>query len=153
MPMTTDLLTPRRATRADIPACARIVAEWEASTGWLPGRLGADALAGYFEAAIDQREMWVIGDPVAAYASYNPENGQLVALYAADPGAGLGKVLMDHVRTGREALWLTTHAPNERAHRFYYREGFQKTAELPGDPPHEEVPLYRMDWRREPGSG
>ena len=144
--MTTE--TPRRATRADLPACARIIHDWEQATGWMPSDQTppVEVLAGYIDAAFDAREIWVIGDPVAGYASIDPETSKLGAIYIAAPGRGFGKLLMDRAKQGRDHLWLTTHAPNTRAQAFYRREGFVKTADLPGEPPHEAIPLHRMEW-------
>ncbi|WP_158676466.1 N-acetyltransferase [Tessaracoccus sp. OH4464_COT-324] len=39
-------------------------------------------------------------------------------------GSGLGKALLDAVLPGREAAYLWTEVGNERARRFYEREGF-----------------------------
>ena len=139
---------PRMATRDDLRDMARIVADWEAGTDWLPDPPSEDVIADYLHAAFDQREIWVIGQPAHAYASFNPNTDQLGAIYCAAPGSGHGKRLMDRVKVGREFVWLTTHVPNAGAHRFYDREGFVRTGTLPGEPPHEKVPLYRMEWQR-----
>lgn len=144
--MTTDT-APRRAIRADIPACARIVHDWERATGWLTGQTPApDVLAGYIALAFDDREIWVTGDPVAAYASVDPVEGKLGALYCAAPGQGRGVLLLNAAKAGRARLWLTTHAPNTRAQAFYAREGFVPIRDLPGEPPHDAVPLIKMEW-------
>ena len=66
----------------------------------------------------------MIGAPVQAYLSFNPENDQVVALYSRVQGQGLGRTLLDRVREGRDHVWLTTHEPNLAAQRFYHREGF-----------------------------
>ena len=139
---------PRRATRADLTACAQIIYDWEHGTPWMPSdeTPSVEVLAGYIDAAFDAREIWVIGDPVAGYASIDPVEGKLGAIYIASPGQGLGKRLMDQAKAGRSHLWLTTHAPNAGAQAFYRREGFVKTAELPGDPPHGDIPLFKMEW-------
>lgn len=141
-------LQPRRATRDDLHACARIIRDWEQATPWLPsGRSpGVEVLEGYLNDAFDLREMWVIGTPVQGYASIDPASDKLGALYIAIPGQGTGKRMMDQAKVGRDHLWLTTHAPNTRAQAFYRREGFTKTADLPGEPPHEDIPLHKMEW-------
>lgn len=146
MPMTTD--APRRASRADIPACAGIVAAWERATDWLPGETPpAEVIADYIAEAFEAREIWVIGDPVAGYASIDPAACRLGALYCAAPGRGHGKALMDRAKAGRDRLTLTTHEPNIRAQAFYRREGFAVLRRLPGTPPHDSVPLIEMGWR------
>lgn len=140
--------TPRRAARADLPACAQIIHAWEQVTPWMPSDRspGVDVLAGYLNDAFDLREMWVIGSPVQGYASIDPAQDKLGALYIGVPGQGLGQRMMDRAKEGRATLWLTTHAPNTRAQAFYRREGFTKTADLPGEPPHADIPLHKMEW-------
>ena len=141
-------LTPRRATRDDLLACARIISNWEQATAWMPSDRSpsVETLAGYIDAAFDAREIWVIGHPVAGYASFDPKASKLGAIYVGVPGGGIGKALMDKVKEGGSHVWLTTHVPNTRAQAFYRREGFKLTEELPGEPPHEEIGLYRMEW-------
>ena len=146
--MTIEARSPRPATRADLLACAEIVAAWEARNDWMVPGPDAGTLAGYLDAAFDAREIWVIGDPVAGYASVDPQTDKLGALYCAQTGQGLGHLLMARAKSGRDRLWLTTHAPNTRAQAFYHREGFVETAQLPGEPPHEDIPLLRMEWQR-----
>ena len=146
--MTAPFTPPRPATRADVPAMAAIVVAWEGAQDWLPDPPRPETIAGYIDAAFDAREIRVLGDPARAYASVDPQAEKLVALYCARPGQGDGKRLLDAAREGRDFLWLTTHAPNTAAHRFYAREGFVMAGELPPEPPHEDVPLYRMEWRR-----
>lgn len=140
-------MSPRQATRSDIPVLARIVTAWEDAQPALPEPPAAEVIAGYIDAAFDAREIWVIGDPPRAYASYDPETAKLGAIYCAAPGRGDGKALLDQVKTGRDHVWLTTHDFNTKAHRFYAREGFAHTATLPGEPPHDTVPLLRMEWQ------
>ena len=144
------MLQARRATPEDLPACAGIVHDWERMTDWLPAGQtpSVTELTGYLEAAFDAREIWVIGDPVAGYASLNPETSQLGAIYVAVPGRGHGGHLMGCAKTGRDHLWLTTHAPNTRAQAFYRREGFVMGDVLPGAAPHSEIALHRMEWWR-----
>lgn len=139
---------PRLAQRQDIPAIAKIVVDWERGKNWLPEPPPSDVIAGYIDAAFDARRIWVIGTPVRAYASFNPETQQLGAIYCASPGNGDGKMLMDIVKDGQDTVWLTTHEPNTAAHRFYAREGFRHTETLPGTEPHEDVPLFKMEWQR-----
>ena len=80
------------------------------------------------EEAIPLREIWVVGNPVSGYISFNKELSQVVALYSDMPGKGYGKVLLDKVKRGRKYIQLWSHSANEAAHRFYYREGFKDVA-------------------------
>ena len=136
----------RRATRADIPACAAIIADWEAETPYLPERPGAARIAQMIEAAFEARQIWVCGDPVDGYLSLDPESGKIGGLYVARRGAGLGKALLDIAKRGRDVLWLTVFAGNRRAFAFYRREGFRLTSGLPAGG--DGTAVLRMEWQR-----
>ena len=136
----------RRATLDDVPAMAAVLNGWVDATDWFPRVFTAEELEGFVRAAVPLREVWVAGDPVCAYLSYNRETGQVVALYVSVTGQGIGKALLDKVKEGRDALWLTTHAPNVAAQRFYTREGFREVSRHMPEPP-ETVEEIRMEWR------
>ena len=140
----TDL---RRATIEDVPAMAAVLNRWVDRTDWFPRIFSAEELEGFIRAAVPLREVWVTGDPVCAYLSFNAETGQVVALYSAVTGQGVGKALMDKVKEGRDALWLNTHVSNEAAQRFYLREGFQEVSRHMPEPP-EVLEEIRMEWAR-----
>ena len=96
------------------------------------------------EEAIPYRELWVIGNPVSAYVSFNKDISQIVALYSYVPGKGHGKILLDKVKEGREYIQLWSHTANESAHRFYHREGFRKSAyKEKGD---DGIPEIQFKW-------
>jgi N-acetylglutamate synthase-like GNAT family acetyltransferase len=135
----------RRATRDDIPACARIIADWESETDYLPASPGADKIAEMIDKAFDLREIWVSGDPVEGYMSVDPDASQVGGLYLIRRCEGLGKRLLDVAKRGRAFLWLTVFAQNTRAFAFYRREGFRLMSTLPtGD---GGCAVLRMEWR------
>lgn len=138
---------PRRATREDVPAMASVVAQWEAQTAWMDSVFTADELAGFIGDAFDDREMWVCGNPVVAYASFDPHTGKLGALYSLLTGQGIGKALMDQIKQDRDFIWLRTHVPNVAAQRFYVREGFVEVSRHGAQPPHT-VDEIQMAWHR-----
>lgn len=119
----------RPATRADIPAMARIVATWERETDWNPAFASQEVIERALDEAFDTREIWVMGEPAEAYISYDPSREHIGGFYVAPKGQGYGKRLMDKVKEGRNHLTLNTHLPNEGAQRFYRREGFTPVAE------------------------
>ncbi|WHZ34403.1 GNAT family N-acetyltransferase [Sagittula sp. MA-2] len=137
----------RAATPDDMPACARIVHDWETGTGYIQGTPDVDTLTGYLAEAFPVRDMHVAGDPVEGYLSIAPSSNRIGAIYLARPGQGTGKRLMDLAKEGRETLWLTVYAPNTRAQAFYRREGFTETARLDADRD-GAPPMLRMDWTR-----
>ena len=142
----TDAPPIRRATPDDAAACAAVVHGWVTGTSWMPARFSLGELEGMIRNGLPIREIYVVGDPVAGYLSFNPENNQVVGLYTNAPGRGLGKALMDHVKAQNDYLQLWTHEPNTAAHRFYDREGFCRVERNPegGD----GLPELRMEWMR-----
>lgn len=142
-----EVLTLRRATLEDAPACAGIVSGWLIQTPWMQNVPDLVELNEMMTKGIPMREFWVIGDPVAGYLSLEDGINHIHGLYVATPGQGLGKALVDRVKDGRDYLQLWTHGPNTAAHRFYHREGFVTVEEKPegrGD----GLPELRMEWRR-----
>lgn len=143
--MTSDLV--RRARPGDAQTCARIVRTWLDATGWLPQGPTEDQLVDVIAAGIPIRDFWVAGDPVAGYLSLNRETAQVMGLYTEQPGAGIGKALLDRAKDGHDYLQLRSHTPNTAAHHFYEREGFV-TVERDLNDGADGVPEIRMEWRR-----
>lgn len=135
----------RRATEADISACAKVVSTWARQTDWMPDELPQLELEALITHAFPHREIWVAGEPVDCYMSVDPNERKVGALYCLRTGQGLGKLLLDIAKQGRSYLWLTTHEPNKAAQRFYRREGFVETGTESPVPP-ETIPVIRMEW-------
>lgn len=140
----------RAARRGDIPAMAAIVCAWEQETEWMPASVNAAEVEAMLDAAFDARELHVAaeasGGPVAGYISVDPAIAKIGALYIAARGQGWGSRLMGKAKNGRSFLWLQTHQPNQAAHRFYRRHGFEITAELPPDAAGSPA-QYKMEWQ------
>lgn len=146
MPMT-EAHAIRRAGPQDMPACARVVHDWVQQTDWMPKRFTLAEFEEMFAKALPLRDIYVAGNPVTGYLSFDPETARIIGLYTAAPGRGLGKALVDHVKSGRGFVYLHTHRANTGAHRFYRREGFVPIGEIAaGD---DGLPELRMEWRRE----
>ena len=136
----------RRATADDVPACAAVVNGWIDATDWLPRDFPPEDIERQIREALPDREIWVAGDPVAGYLSFDPSASRICGLYTSRPGEGLGKALMDRVKEGRDHIQLWTHAPNLAAQRFYAREGFAATGRV--DAGSDGIAEVRMEWRR-----
>ena len=117
--------TLRRATIHDALACASIVDEWVEKTAKMPRLYDRDQLFNMIRSAIPEREVWVIGEPIEGYISYNPDLLQISALYVKFTGEGLGKTPLDQVKHQHKYLQLWSHEFNTSAHKFYKREGFE----------------------------
>lgn len=146
MPQSYSDFDLRRASTEDAKACSKIVNDWIDATEWLPRHHSRDAIEDMIRSGIPLREFWVAGKPIQGYLSFNVEESQVMGLYTALRGTGVGKALMDRVREGRDWVQLWSHAANTKAHAFYEREGFaivgERAAGIDG------IPEIRMEWRR-----
>ena len=119
----------RLAKSSDAPICAAIVNSWIDKTKWMPRIHPPDLITQMIKDGIPIREFWVIGDPVIGYLSFNVEAQQIMGLYVARPGIGLGRALLEQVKLGKSYIKLWSHSANTAAHRFYLREGFKISVE------------------------
>ena len=120
-----EIYTFRRATIDDQSACALIVNYWIEKTVKMPRLFNKHKLTEMIRNAIPLREVWVIGQPINGYISYNPESPQISALYGNKKGEGRGKILLDQIKSDYKYLQLWSHEFNNSTHKFYKREGFK----------------------------
>ena len=93
-----EIYTLRRATIDDASACALIVDDWIEKTVEMPRLFDKHKLTEMIRNAIPLREVWVIGQPINGYISYNPDLLQISALYVNKKGEGIGKILLDRIK-------------------------------------------------------
>ena len=93
-----EVYTLRRATIDDASACALIVDDWIEKTVEMPRLFDKHKLTEMIRNAIPLREVWVIGQPINGYISYNPDLLQISALYVNKKGEGIGKILLDRIK-------------------------------------------------------
>lgn len=136
----------RRATPEDAAICARIISDWIERTIWMPRTLSQSEIAEIIKDALPMREITLIGAPPMGYLSLNPDTGMIGAIYLDKRGQGLGRMLLEHAKHGRDFLQLWTHEPNLGAQRFYEREGFQQVERNPEG--NDGVAELRMEWHR-----
>ncbi|PZX14857.1 GNAT family N-acetyltransferase [Celeribacter halophilus] len=139
----------RKATRDDIPDMAAIVVGWEKDMPWMPEGPTTDMIETAMDEVFDLRDIHVVSETpsetIVGYMSVDPDTDKIGAIYLTATGQGHGKALIDLAKQGRRFLWLQTHQPNTRAHRFYEREGFKVMGEI--GPDAEGTPAqYRMEW-------
>ena len=140
------ILRPGRI--GDAAACAAILDRWIDDTPWMPRLHGPEAIeAHYREVVIPRRRMFIaeIGGAVAGYLAVDEAEDEITSLYTAAPGAGVGRVLLAAAKSGRAQLSLWTFQANERARRFYRREGFREGAMTPGEN-EEGLPDVQFRW-------
>lgn len=135
----------RRLGAVDAAACADIVMRWIDRTPWMKADDRATVETALREGS-PLREAWGLGTPLKGYISLNVAEGHIGGLYVDQPGQGLGKLLLDRVKQGRDRLELNSHLPNKAAHAFYRREGFAQVGEpWPGSDGIDEI---TMEWQR-----
>ena len=123
--ITIDIHTLRQATIDYASACALIVDDWIEKTVEIPRLFDKHQLTEMIRNAIPLREVQVIGQPISGYISYNPDLLQISALYVNKRGEGIGKILLDRIKSDHKYLHLWSHEFNNSAHKFYRREGFK----------------------------
>ena len=90
--MMTEPVAIRRAGPQDVPGCAKVVNDWIDATDWMARAYEPEVIEGFIRDAFDKREIWISGEPVDAYLSFNPQTSQIGALYCRKTGRGVGKV-------------------------------------------------------------
>jgi putative acetyltransferase len=145
----------RPATKADLPACARIINDYIDATDWLPRVYSHEAIDALFSPGLLEKRAILlaeIGGEAAGYLSM-ADDGMIQALYLAPHarGQGIGRQLLDRARElCPRQLELTVFEPNVDAKRFYEREGFREVPEGRRDDTEEGVPILLMRWRGAP---
>ena len=136
----------RKANISDSNACAEIVHSWVQATSWMPNRFTLAELEILIEEGMPKREIWVVGDPIFAYLSFDRPNNLIAALYSKNPGQGYGRQLINHIKSHSSFLQLWSHSFNSKAHKFYMREGFvtKEFNQLGAD----GIPEIRFEWKR-----
>ena len=138
------IYTLRRATIDDASACALTVDIWIEKTVEMPRLFDKHQLTEMIKNVIPLREVWVIGQPINGYISYNPDSLQISALYVNKGGKGLGKILLDRIKSDHKYLQLWSHEFNNSAHKFYRREGFKfKNRKDRGS---DGIPELQFEW-------
>lgn len=138
--------TIRQATSADISEMAQIIFDWESATEWVPDTYSLQESEDFIREVMPDREMWVAGSPIKGYLSFNPRALRVGMLYCSERGSGIGKSLLDHVKKGRDFIWLTTQERNLAAQKFYRREGFSEIEGVEVEASNA-LPEIRMEWR------
>ena len=139
-----EIYTLRRATIDDASACALIVDDWIEKTVEMPRLFDKHQLTEMIRNAIPLREVWVIGQPINGYISYNSDLLEISALYVNKRGEGRGKILLDRIKSDHKYLKLWSHEFNISAHKFYRREGFKfKNRKDRGS---DGIPELQFEW-------
>jgi GNAT superfamily N-acetyltransferase len=143
------VLTLRRATVADAAAVAEVFLASFQATYEFPLAHTDDEVRGWIrEQLIPRSEVWVADDAGVIVAVMAIQPGMLDQLYVAPDrlGEGIGRRLVDLAKERsptRLSLW--TFQVNDRARRFYERNGF-RAMEFTDDGNEERQPDVRYEW-------
>jgi len=137
------MIEVRRARPDELGLCADLYVKVLAETfTWLPPERHRRE---DFLRAAREEEIYVAveaGRIIGLAAFFRPQNF-LHSLYVDDRKRGVGKLLLDHVRSVADGpLSLKVQAPNLRAQAFYRREGFLCTEH--GRDPGSDVAWLRL---------
>ena len=94
----------RKANISDANSCAEIVHSWV--TSWMPYRFTLAEFESLIEEGMPNREIWVVGDPIFAYLSFDRPNNLIAALYSKNLGQGYGRQLINHIKSHSSFLQL-----------------------------------------------
>ena len=101
-----EMDTLRRATIDDASVCALIVDDWIEKTEEMPRLFDKPQLTEMIRNAIPFRDVWVIGQAINGYISYNPDLLKVSALYVNKRGKGLGRILLIRLKSDYKYLQL-----------------------------------------------
>ena len=140
----------RRATAEDAAAVADVyLASFRATDAFPVAHPEADVRA-WIADLVERRETWVAvdGERVVGMAVVGPDD--LDQLYVAPDrlGEGIGRRLLERAKErSPDGLTLFTFQVNDRARRFYERNGFVADAFGDGSANGERQPDVRYAWR------
>lgn len=144
--------TITRATPADAIPLALILGDWARETGWMPLLHSRDEDAGFLSGLIESHEVRVPRAAARPLGFLAQRHGHIDALYLAPEarGLGIGKALLDQVKTEQPLIELWTFQANVRAIAFYLREGFHEAERTDGRRNDEGLPDLRLVWEKAP---
>ncbi|MGI9363585.1 MAG: GNAT family N-acetyltransferase [Rhizobiaceae bacterium] len=150
--MTGDVII-REAGIEDLPGCADIINDYIDTTPWLPRLISRSQIAELFNPDMLKSRYLLVADTgrqIGGYLSLNEETEQIGGFYL-DPGfrqQGTGKAMMDKAKArSPDQIKLTVFEPNQRARRFYEREGFVEQPDQRQEKTEEGIPTLMMCWR------
>jgi len=141
-----------RASPADAHRIAEIHCDARLNAmPWLPLLHSPDKVRWYFETIVLPVEKVLIArEGVQAVGFISVAEGWLNHLYI-DPerwGSGIGRRLLDEIRSEASYLQLRVFQQNLTARRFYFDRGFRECELTNGQHNEEKMPDARMEWVR-----
>ena len=141
----------RPATRADAVACAKIIREWGAETQWMSPLDDLQPMADSWRDLLGSDTAWVAETEARVVGFCVREADNITGLYVASGSrnSGIGKALLDLAKSNRESITVWAYEKNERARKFYRREGFVEVGrELDEEDERSELIYIEHRWIR-----
>ena len=144
----TILLRPARAL--DAGKVGGLITEGNALNAWKPRLHSGAEDIGFGAKMIDRGWVTVACEDRQVLGFIARQDDYIHALYigAQARGSGVGRMLLDDAKAGRDRLSLWTFELNIGAQRFYLREGFVEDSRTDGHANEEKLPDIKYIWTR-----
>jgi GNAT superfamily N-acetyltransferase len=139
----------RPAVAEDAAACAAIFNDWVAATPWMPRVHPAEDVVQHYREHMLPTHAVTVAERAGRVVGFMALRDGWIAqldLAAEARGQGLGAALVARAREASpDGLRLWTFVANDRARRFYAREGFVEARRTDGDN-EEGLPDLLLVW-------
>ncbi|SMC49892.1 GNAT family N-acetyltransferase [Primorskyibacter flagellatus] len=144
----TIILRPARSL--DAGKIGGLMSDGNAANAWKPHLHSAAEDISYCAKMIDCGWVTVACEDRLLLGFIARQEDYVHALYvsAQARGSGVGRMLLDDAKIGRNRLKLWTFQHNIAAQRFYLREGFTEDSRTDGHSNEEKLPDIRYIWAR-----
>lgn len=119
----------RSGKKSDALACVDILRNWADETAWMAEMGELEPMQAFWMDIFEEDLVWVaeIDERIVGFCTRGVDDGadNIGALYviAEARGAGIGKRLLDMAKKDRDWITVWAYEKNERARKFYKREG------------------------------
>lgn len=146
-----SLTVCRPATHGDMSACTDILNRWIDATPWMPRIHDHADVARYYRETVFPERTVIVAERDSRIAGFMALSSDhyVTALYIDTPdrGVGVGRDLLGTAKTlSPQELNLWTFVANDKAQRFYERQGFSAVRRTDGDN-EESLPDILYHWR------
>ncbi len=141
----------RPAQPTDAGKIGDVMHQFAIRTDWMPELYtGAQCIA-FCGDMIDRGWVTVAGREDVAEGFIAQDGEEICAFFISTEvrSRGLGRMLLNHAKKQSDRLTLWTFEPNERAHKFYLRQGFVETHRTDGSGNDENLPEIHYLWTKE----
>lgn len=115
----------RSGQQSDVPACVDIMCAWVDETDWAHEDDSHETLVDIWSGYFKIFQVWVAEAEgrIVGFCTRNDDNISALYVMADARNKGIGKRLLDRAKEDRAGITVWAFAKNERALKFYKREG------------------------------